>query len=456
MPTPILEIAILKRLSVLVFILCILISLVNQNAETKKGSRSFKWLSKNSSSRAILLSTDEFHEPAEDTSSPLRPPSLEYDFYRDSCPEAERIIHEVVRGLHRASPTVAPALLRLVFHDCFIEGCDASILLDAAEGIEPEKESPPNQGLRGFDLIDIIKSELEKVCPGVVSCADIVVLAAREGVVQAGGPFYPLFTGRKDATQSFRDMATYELPSPRADLSETLALFYSRGFDEREAVSLLGAHSVGVIHCRFFKYRIYNFSGTSRPDPSLETGLLSEMRSICDNNTVAASPPHTSQPSSFTPFFYGSPVSPASPSPSISASSSEELRMNGLLSPLAGAPQPRKDSNFILQSYTEASPVSYSDSLLASLQEPSMQMAYEGPGVDFGTVYYRSLLQGRGILFADQQLMAGEETGVWVRAYASDAALFRRDFALSMMKLSNLQVLTGSMGQVRLNCSKVD
>lgn len=84
-----------------------------------------------------------------------------------------------------------------------------------------------------------------------------------------------------------------------------------------------------------------------------------------------------------------------------------------------------------------------------------MDMAYEGPSVDFGTVYYRSLLQGRGILYADQQLTAGEETRIWVRAYASDASLFRRDFSLAMMKLSDLSVLTGSMGQVRLNCSKV-
>lgn len=81
-------------------------------------------------------------------------------------------------------------------------------------------------------------------------------------------------------------------------------------------------------------------------------------------------------------------------------------------------------------------------------------MTYDGHQGGFGTVYYRSLLQNRGVLYADQQLMAGEETGIWVRAYASDVSLFRRDFALAMMKLSNLRVLTGPMGQIRLNCSK--
>ena len=54
--------------------------------------------------------------------------------------------------------------------------------MDHSDGIDSEKESPPNETLRGFDLIDIIKSKLEEECPGVVSCADILVLAARESV----------------------------------------------------------------------------------------------------------------------------------------------------------------------------------------------------------------------------------------------------------------------------------
>ncbi len=49
-----------------------------------------------------------------------------------------------------------------------------------------------------------------------------------------------MFTGRRDATHSFPDKATSELPSPQALLPETLASFASKGFDERETVSLLG------------------------------------------------------------------------------------------------------------------------------------------------------------------------------------------------------------------------
>ncbi|KAH7565212.1 hypothetical protein ACOSP7_020541 [Xanthoceras sorbifolium] len=422
-----------RKLSFLVFLLCILISFKDQNADTKRDLKAPEWSSSSSSSpssssprdwsplmlasRAVFLSVEE-----EDGEEAYR--TLEYDFYRDSCPQAESIVRAVIRYLYRVRSDVAPALLRLVFHDCFIEGCDASVLLDAFEGTDSEKDSPPNESLKGFDLIDIIKEELEQVCPGVVSCADILVLAAREGVVQAGGPFYPLFTGRRDSMVSFSDTATNELPSPQADLSETLASFASRGFDSRETVSLLGAHSIGVIHCKFFRNRLYDFGRTNQPDPSLDSDFLNLMRSKCSNISSTSSAP--------SPSVVGAPSSSTSTAPS---------------SHFDGSPS----SSSLTSSYLH----SFEDTLSSAVEEQGVDMAYDGPEVGFGTVYYRSLLQGKGILYADQQLMTGEETGIWVRAYASDATMFRRDFALAMMKLSNLRALTAPMGQIRLNCSKV-
>lgn len=63
------------------------------------------------------------------------------------------------------------------------QGCDASVLLDSTKVMDAEKDTPPNETLKGFDIIDVIKAEIEEVCPGVVSCADILVLAAREGLL---------------------------------------------------------------------------------------------------------------------------------------------------------------------------------------------------------------------------------------------------------------------------------
>ena len=63
-----------------------------------------------------------------------------------------------------------------------MQGCDASILLDSTAHNKAEKAAVPNLSLGGFDVIDEVKTQLEKTCPGIVSCADIVALAARDSV----------------------------------------------------------------------------------------------------------------------------------------------------------------------------------------------------------------------------------------------------------------------------------
>ena len=66
-----------------------------------------------------------------------------------------------------------------------MQGCDASILLDQTSNIDGEKDARPNlNSTRGFGVIDKIKREVDKACGRpVVSCADILTVAARDSVV---------------------------------------------------------------------------------------------------------------------------------------------------------------------------------------------------------------------------------------------------------------------------------
>ncbi|XP_077225619.1 putative Peroxidase 48 [Tasmannia lanceolata] len=367
-----------RKLGILVLTVSVVLSFGNPRGETKKGNSSYQSPSPLPWFQPFLFSIRD-QLPSQHSSS------LEYDFYREKCPHAEQIVRSTMRQLFSDRPSIAPALLRLVFHDCFIQGCDASVLLDKVKGDNSEKDAIPNKSLKGFDFIDIIKAKLEEACPVTVSCADIVVLAAREGIVLAGGPFYPLFTGRRDSTKYFWDLATNELPSPSHNISQTLASFGKRGFNERETVSLFGGHSIGTVHCKFFKDRLYDFRKSGMPDNSIDPGFLLFIRKRC-----------------------------------------MEKRNNINTSAL-----PEDDT------------------------EPGMNMDEERQPSGFDTHYFRSLLQGRGILFADQQLMAHEKTAELVKAYASDSSAFRRDFGRVMIKLSGLNVLSGSQGQVRRNCSMV-
>lgn len=62
------------------------------------------------------------------------------------------------------------------------QGCDGSVLLNSTKNNQAEKDGPPNISLHAFYVIDVAKKQIENMCPGIVSCADILALAARDAV----------------------------------------------------------------------------------------------------------------------------------------------------------------------------------------------------------------------------------------------------------------------------------
>ncbi|KAI3860728.1 hypothetical protein MKX03_014764 [Papaver bracteatum] len=206
--------------------------------------------------------------------------SLQVRFYQESCPRAESITKRIVKKNFLKDPSIPGGLIRLHFHDCFTRGCDGSVLIDSDSRNVAEKDAPPNLSLRGFEVIDEIKQELEKQCPGLVSCADILALATRDSVALSGGIKYKLPTGRRDGIIS--RMVDVRLPGPSFSVQATLMALRNIGLDLDDLTTLLGAHSIGFCHCVFFINRLYDFQGKKgEADPDLDPQLLIQLREKC-------------------------------------------------------------------------------------------------------------------------------------------------------------------------------
>lgn len=182
----------------------------------------------------------------------------------------------------KAETRMAASLLRLHFHDCFVNGCDASILLDGEQG---EKFAAPNiNSARGYEVVDAIKTAVESVCSGVVSCADILTLAARDSVLLSGGPTWKVPLGRRDSLVANQSQANLGLPAPFEDLDGIIKKFADVGLNNTDVVSLSGGHTIGLAKCATFNNRLFNFSSSGSPDSTLETTMLSDLQKLCPVN----------------------------------------------------------------------------------------------------------------------------------------------------------------------------
>jgi peroxidase len=206
------------------------------------------------------------------------------EYYDCTCPDAYDIVRRVLIDAHRSDARIFASLIRLHFHDCFVQGCDASLLLDSVPGMPSEKTSPPNNNsARGFPVVDDVKAALEDACPGVVSCADILALAAEISVELSGGPGWGVLLGRLDGkTSDFN--GSLNLPAPTDNLTVLRQKFAALNLNDVDLVALSGGHTFGRVQCQFVTDRLYNFSNTGRPDPTMDAAYRSFLSQRCPPN----------------------------------------------------------------------------------------------------------------------------------------------------------------------------
>ncbi|PWA97649.1 peroxidase superfamily protein [Artemisia annua] len=302
---------------------------------------------------------------------------LTTNFYSNSCPNLFSIVRKQVLNAVKTETRMAASLLRLHFHDCFVNGCDASVLLDGSDG---EKTAlPNNNSARGFEVVDAIKTAVESSCSGIVSCADILAIAARDSVLLSGGPSWKVLLGRRDGLVANQTGANSMLPGPFEPVDNITLKFQAVGLNLTDVVSLSGAHTIGRASCATFGNRLFNFSGTNAPDSTLlDANMVSGLQNLC--------------------------------------------------------------------------PVNGDSSRVTDLDWNSTDL--------FDNHYFQNLINGRGILESDQFLYSSDQavstTRSIVELYSNNTKLFFNDFANSMIKMGNIQPLTGSAGEIRKNCRVVN
>lgn len=197
---------------------------------------------------------------------------LSWSFYEKSCPNLETVVKKRIDFFLSKDITQAAGILRLHFHDCFVQGCDASILLDGSASGPSEQSAPPNLSLRAqaFKIINDIKENVDAICPNTVSCADITTLAARESVKKAGGPSFASI-----------NVTLANLPAPTSNISTLINAFHNKSLDKTDLVALSGGHTIGIGHCSSFSNRLY-----PTQDSSVEESFAQKLYKICPTNTT--------------------------------------------------------------------------------------------------------------------------------------------------------------------------
>ncbi|XP_065851627.1 peroxidase 11 [Euphorbia lathyris] len=224
----------------------------------------------------------------------IEDPPLTLDYYQSSCPTVFDVIRKEMECEVLSDPRNAALVVRLHFHDCFVQGCDGSILLDDTITLQGEKKASTSvNSLIGFEIIDKIKNKLESDCPGIVSCADLLTIAARDAIILVGGPYWDVPVGRKDSKTASKELAESNIPVANEALLSMISKFVYQGLSVTDMVALSGSHTIGMARCENYRERIYGDWGTTSDKTLTSETHLKELRSTCpaagggDNNVSA-------------------------------------------------------------------------------------------------------------------------------------------------------------------------
>nr|XP_009388701.1 PREDICTED: peroxidase P7-like isoform X2 [Musa acuminata subsp. malaccensis] len=430
---------------------------------------------------------------------------LSPSFYATTCPNLQTIVRSVMAQAVSQEPRMGASILRLFFHDCFVNGCDASILLDDTANFTGEKNAAPNaNSVRGYEVIDAIKTRVEAACNATVSCADIVALAARDGVYLLGGPTWAVPLGRRDARTASLDAANSNLPGPFSSLATLISMFDAKGLSAQDMTALSGAHTIGMARCGLFRSRIFN-------DANVNASFAAERKLTCpatggDGNLA---PLDVATPNLFDSSFYRNLVAARgllhSDQELFNGGSQDALVRNysvnatafasdfssamvklGYLSPLTGKNGEirlncrkgldMRDLTALSGAHTVGSarcsnfrPHVYNDSnidpgfawlrrqtCLAVGGDATMAPLDSTSPTRFDNSYFQNLMGRRGLLHSDQELFNNGPADWLVQLYSSNATAFATDFAASMVKMGNISPLTGYLGEIRLNCRRTN
>ncbi|PON66731.1 Peroxidase [Parasponia andersonii] len=296
---------------------------------------------------------------------------LSKNFYSKKCPNVETIVRNAVKKKFDQTFVTVPATIRLFFHDCFVQGCDASVIVASSGRNTAEKDHPDNLSLAGdgFDTVIKAKAAVDATpgCTNQVSCADILALATRDVINLSGGPKYDVELGRFDGLSSTAASVNGKLPKANFNLDQLNAIFTANGLDQTDMIALSAAHTVGFSHCNQFASRVWG----SNVDPTINSSYVPQLKAMCPKVV---------------------------------------------------------------------------DSRIAINMDPNTPKVFDN-------VYYKNLVERKGLFTSDQVLFENAKSRPLVTAWANNKAQFEAAFVNAITKLGRVGVKNRSNGNIRRNCA---